>query len=201
MTIKYLFCAFISFICSAICYGQKSDSIINYLNFPESINFENKIYTLVSSSNSSPDHYLQEYIRKGDTNTIFNTKIYFEVLTGGINVTDIVSKKITALENLRGDNTIVDHKVYKKDGAVMLHFMISKISDDRQSVISSSRYVNLFKIFLDKTTGKKGVILFGFSANSRGEDYDDPEIAINAMRKHILKDVAAFDIPEVRLNN
>jgi len=199
MTKKVFLSSFITIAYCMICYSQKGDTVKNYLNFPTTINFENKEYTLIASSHPSSNYYKQDYIVLSEKDSNFNTKIYFEVSFDNIAISDIVNKKVAAIERQKNEKTIVERNIYRKDGAFMIHFMILKLSEDKESAISASRYVNLFKSVKDKKTGKDGIILFGFAASSKGQDYDDPDIVINAMRDYLLKDITSFKIPEILL--
>lgn len=180
-------------------YCQKTDTIKNYLNFPTILKFEDKEYSLSASSHPSTNYYKQDYIAYGEKDSILKTKLYFEVSFSNTTIADIVNKKVETIKKQKNEMNIVNHNVYKKDGAYMIHFMILQLADDKNSAISATRYVNLFKSVKDKTTGKDGILMFGFSASSKGEDYDDPNIVINAMRLYLLKDIPAFKIPEIML--
>jgi hypothetical protein len=188
----------ISFFLITAAYGQDNKPVKDYLNVKESIIFNNTAYNLSWTSHPADNFYKQEYIVKGDNPDKFKTMIMLDVITGDTKMEDVVSKKVLELKKLKESNPVINYQLFEKNEEVMLDFLISANSPDGKTINIVERNVYKYKKVISKS-GQKGVILFGVSVRSYGNDVSNFLTALNTNKSDLLNQVGKYHIPEITL--
>ena len=176
------------FICSIVSFGQSNKTATDNLNVPGPIIFEKNPYNLVWSSYPADNFYKQEYIAKGDTVTKFKTMILLDFVTGKTKIKDVVATKIAELKKMKETNPVVHYEMFENKGEYMLDFLLSENTPDGKLVSTVERNVYRYKIYTDKS-GHKGVLLFGVSTRSYGDDIDKFFADLKANRDDLINQV------------
>ena len=82
-------------------YGQTKKAVVDYLNLPGPIAFDSKSYNLSWTSHPSANYYKQEYIVKGDNVAKFNSMLMVELVTGDMQIKDVVAAKMEELRKMK----------------------------------------------------------------------------------------------------
>ncbi len=178
---------------SSFAYGQKP---VDKLNVPGPIVIGKKSHVLTWTSNPSAGFYKQEYIPAGDKVNKFKSMVLIDVNLGNFILKDIVGAKMDELKKMKEANPMVNYEVFQKNGEYLLDFLLSANSPDGKTIDIVERNVYRYKTFTDKT-GKKGVLLFGVSVRSYGNDIDDFLKGLKAGKAALLNEVAQYSIPVV----
>lgn len=189
----------VTLLFSAILYGQNNKAVTDYLRVPGPIVFERKPYNLTWTSHPATNFYKQEYIAAGDIVTKFKTMILIDFVTGS-NIKDVVGAKIDELKKLKEANPMVNYEILEnpKNGEYMLDFLLSQNAPDGKSMAVVERNVYRYKIATDKS-GQKGVLLFGVSTRSYGNDIDKFLASLKSNRNQLITNVSQFNIPEISI--
>lgn len=173
----------------------------DYLGIPGPVVFSNKSYHLSWSSHPAINFYKHEYVAKGDTVERFRSMILIDVMTGNVNLKDIVSGKIEELKKVKQQNPAVNYESFDnpKTGEYMLDFLLIANAADGSTNIAEHN-VYRYKKITDKS-GKTGVMLFGVSTRSYGNEITSFLNGLKANKSNIVKQVAEFNIPAVSLKN
>jgi hypothetical protein len=181
---------------SSFAYAQKP---VDKLNVPGPITINKKSYVLTWTSHPAADFYKQEYIPAGDDVNKFRSMVLVDVIMGGSNLKGIVDAKMAELKKMRETNPLVNYEVFLKNGEYLLDFILSANSADGKTIDIVERNVYRYKLFTDKS-GKKGVLLFGVSVRSYGNDIDNFLKALKANKPTLLDEVAQFNMPAVSVS-
>ena len=197
MAKKLLLPAFIICVFSMVSYGQTSTK--EYLHVPGPIVIQNKSYNLVWTSHPAENYFKQEYVTKGDVVTKFKSMVLVEVVLGDVQLKDIVETKVAELKKLKESNPIINYETFDnpKVGEYMIDFLIS---DDAPGGIPGilERNVYRYKEFVDKS-GQKGILLFGVSVRSYGEDIKNFLTSLKSTRNTLINEVAKFPLPKITI--
>ncbi|MEP7255365.1 MAG: hypothetical protein ABI666_06290 [Ferruginibacter sp.] len=183
---------------STVSFVQPNNTVVEYLSVPGPITINNYTYNLSWSSHPSADYYKQEYIGAKDNAEKYNKMVSVEVLLGDAKPADLAKTKINELNQLKQTNPIVNYETFQKNGEVILDFLLSQNSPDGKKIIILERNVYRYKAVTDKN-GKKGVMLFGISERSYGNDADTFLSALKKNKSVLINAVAAFNIPEISI--
>jgi len=178
---------------SSFAHGQKP---VDKLNVPGPITIGKKTHVLNWVSNPVAGFYKQEYIPAGDNENKFTSMVLIDVSLGDLKLKDIVDIKITELKKMKETNPMVNYEVFQKNGEYLLDFLLSANSPDGKTIDIAERNVYRYKIFTDKA-GKKGVLLFGVSVRSYGNDIDDFLKGLKTNKPTLLNEVAQFTMPVI----
>ena len=191
------FAAFLLF--SVISNGQTSKAVNDYLKVPGPINFDSKSYKLSWSSHPAADYYKQQYLLGGESADRFKSMILLDVLTGKVNVKDIVGAKVAELKKMKETNPVVNYEIFdnSKSGEYMLDFLLTANGADGKISIAE-RNVYRYTSFTDKS-GNKGVLLFGISVRSYGEAITSFLADLKKNKKDLVNQAAQFKIPSVTI--
>jgi hypothetical protein len=193
---------FAGLLCANISYGQDNPGITDYLNVPGPIQFNDTSYNLVWSSHPVYTYFKAEYLPTGDTVERFHKMLMLDLLLGNMKVTDITSQKIAELEKLKKTNPVINYTYFEnpdKKGEAILDFIIS---ENTPSGLVSTLEWNIYhyKKFTDKS-GHKGVLLFGISIRSYGNDIDAFLPSLKSYRNIVLPKFIECPIPQVAVLN
>lgn len=193
---KTLLILLVSVVFTTIVYGQTNKKVMDYLHVPGPVVFDNKSYNLSWSSHPAADFYKQEYIQKGENPDRFNAMILVDVSTGSTNIKEIVAAKIEEIKTMKLSNPVVNYESFAKDGEYIIDFLVSANSPDGKMMEVIERNVYRYKSFTDKS-GNKGVLLFGVSTRSYGDDIDQFLVALKSTKKSLVNAIAKFTLPEI----
>ncbi|MEO6546641.1 MAG: hypothetical protein ABIN94_01525 [Ferruginibacter sp.] len=194
-----IFIVLIMMIFSTTMQAQTQKVPADYVHVPGPILFDKQSFNLSWSSHPQPNFYKQEYIVKGDNPDQFKMMVLTDVLTGGSNLKDVVSAKISELKRMKETNPLVNYEVISnpKTGEYMIDFLLSANGAD--GVMNTvERNVYRYRSFTDKS-GKASVQLFGVSVRSYGKDITRFLTALKASRKDLVNKVSQFNLPEVKI--
>ncbi|MFZ1307514.1 MAG: hypothetical protein WAT20_02265 [Ferruginibacter sp.] len=175
-----------------------AQNAVDKLNVPGPIVIGKKPHVLTWTSNPTAGFYKQEYIPAGDNVNKFKSMIMLDVSLGNFMLKDIVGAKIAELKKMKATNPLVNYEMFQKNGEYLLDFLLSANSPDGKTVDIVERNVYRYKTFTDKT-GKKGIMLFGVSVRSYGNDIDAFLRSLKSGKAALLNEVAQFAIPAVTI--
>jgi hypothetical protein len=188
----------VSFVIAISSYAQTSKAVTEYLAVPGPIILNKESFGLVWSSHPSATYYKQEYIGSKDKVEKFKKMVMIEVLTGDARAADLAKAKIAELKQLKETNPLVNYEMFQKNGEIIIDFLLSENSPDGKSINVIERNVYRYKEITDKN-GKKGVMLFGVSERSYGNDVDAFLSSLKKNKSTLVNAVAAFVIPELTI--
>lgn len=180
---------------SAVSYAQKTT---DKLNVPGPILIDGKSHVLSWASNPSAGFYKQEYIPAGDDLNKFRSMVLLDVSVGNFQLKDIVSAKIAELKKMKESNPLVNYEIFQKNGEYLLDFLLSANAADSKTIDIVERNIYRYKIFTDRS-GKKGILLFGVSVRSYGNDIDNFLKALKTGKATLLNEIAQYNIPAVSI--
>lgn len=189
----------VSFIAT---HGQSHKPAIDYLKLGSVIVFEDQSYQLAWTSHPSNNFYKQEYIPKGDDITKFKKMMLIDLIVGNHDIRDVVTAKVMELKKLREINPIVNYEILENptNGEYILDFLLSENSADGNSIMVAERNVYRYRVFKDQS-GNKGILLFGISTRSYGQQIDKFLAGLKSSRKELISSVSQFAIPEVSFSD
>lgn len=190
----------LAILISSLSFGQTGKPVTEYLGIPGPVVINNGSYGLAWSAHPSPAYYKQEYIAVKDNLQRFKKMVLAEVLTGDAKPADLAKAKMAELDQLKKSNPIVNYEVFQKNGEILLDFLLSENSADGKKIVVLERSVYRYRAFTDKA-GKKGVMLFGVSERSYGDEADAFLVSLKKNKAVLLNAVAGFSIPEISLKN
>ncbi|MBL7703114.1 MAG: hypothetical protein JNM14_12755 [Ferruginibacter sp.] len=173
---------------------------VDKLNIPGPIIIGKKAHTLVWTAHPAADLYKQEYITAGDNLNKFKTMVLIEVSLGNFSLKDVVTAKMDELKKMKETNPLINYEVFQKNGEYLLDFLLSANSADGKTREIVERNVYRYKTFTDKSL-KKGIMLFGVSTRSYGNDIDNFLKSLKTAKPALLNEVAQFTIPVVTVFN
>jgi hypothetical protein len=182
---------------SSTIFAQTSSAPSDYLNVPGPISFNNSFYNLVWSSHPSNNFYKHEYLVKGDKVESFKSMLMMDVLTGEIDLKNIVGAKLNELKKMKESNPVVNYELIEnpKTGEYMIDFLLSANAADG-SINIIERNVYRYKNFTDKN-GHKGVFLFAVSSRAYGNEVQSFLTNLKGNRQDLMNKVAQFKMPEL----
>lgn len=180
--------------------AQNNKPATDYLKVPGPIVFDGRNFQLSWSSHPSPAYYKQEYLVKGEPAERFKTMILLEVLTGAVDLKEIVGNKVAELKKMKEMNPMINYELMdnSKLGEYMLDFLVSANAADGKTIAILERNVYRYKTFTD-ASGKKGVLLFAVSERSYDAATTPFLAALKGNRNKLLQLVARFTIPTVSI--
>lgn len=181
---------------SSFAYGQKP---VDKLKVPGPITIGKKTHLLSWAANPVAGFYKQEYIPAGENENKFRSMVLIDVSLGDFILKNIVDAKMEELKKMKETNPMVNYEVFQKNGEYLLDFLLSANSPDGKTMNIVERNVYRYKLFTDKA-GKKGVLLFGVSVRSYGNDIDNFLKSLKTDKSTLLNEVAQFTMPVVAVS-
>lgn len=175
----------------------RSDSAVDRLSLPESIEFNGESYRLSWSSHPKPDYYKQEYLPSGQTSERFQRMVLIEAIVRGVDINDAVAAKVSMLNKRKSTDPTVNFAVVKnpKNNEIILDFILSAEDPKGDDIVewNAYRYAAL------KGKGRaSGVLLFGISRRGYGDDATDFLRRLKLARPAEVNALAAYPLPVVR---
>jgi hypothetical protein len=189
----------LSFFCFT--FKNNKDDIKDYLNVPGPLLFDNTHYDLAWSSHPSNNYYAQEYIPEGDNIDNFNKMILINVIVSdSLKQDDVVASEIADLTKMQKENQAVQFKAYenKKTNEHMIDFLLTENELVGNHVKLAERNVYRYKQFTD-TSGQKGILLFGVSTRSYGNNIYSFFADLKEHRTDMVTKVGDFSIPKITI--
>ncbi|WP_080055701.1 hypothetical protein [Spirosoma aerolatum] len=180
--------------------AQAQPEPANYLQVPGPILFKGVPYHLTWSSHPNPTFYKQEYIGKGDNPNAFKTMLMLDVVTGHVDLNQVVASKIAEINQQNGPSPLVKYQLSKhpSTGEILLDFVMSQPAPDGRSLQIVERNVYRYKPFTS-ASGQQGVLLFGVCQRSYGSDTSLFVASLKQNRTALSTDVAQFRLPSVSI--
>jgi len=175
----------------------RSDTAVDRLSLPESIEFNGESYRLSWSSHPKPDYYKQEYLPSGQTSERFQRMVLIEAIVRGVDINDAVAAKVSMLNKRKSTDPTVNFAVVKnpKNNEIILDFILSAEDPKGDDIVewNAYRYAAL------KGKGRaSGVLLFGISRRAYGDNATDFLRTLKSVRPAEVKALATYPLPVVR---
>jgi hypothetical protein len=187
------------FLISTISHSQNTKVIKDYLGVAGPVSFDNKSYSLSWSSHPAANFYKQEYLIKGDSADKFKSMILFDLLTGNSTIKEIAAAKIEELKTAKATNPLVTYEIFDNPttGEYMIDFILTANSASGQLEIAERNIYRYTKF--TSASGQKGILLFGISTRSYGNDISQFLTNLKTGKKHLADLAAKFKMPVVKL--
>jgi len=133
------------------------------------IKFSDITYHLAWRSDPKPDYSKLEYLPKGQKLPSYRNMLMLERLSNGITVEDVVQHKVAHLSKHKKTDPVVNYDLIqnKKTGEYLLDFTLSGEDEKGNRIVEW----NAYRYIPYKTAnGKKGVLLYGYSARGYGDE-------------------------------
>lgn len=181
-------------------YGQTSKAASDYLNLPGPVLFDGKSYNLAWSSHPAGNYYKQEYITAGDDVAKFSTMLMVELVTDNGKIKEVAGAKVAELKKMQESNPMIYYESFEnpKTGEVMIDFLLTQNNPDGQSMSIAERNVYRYMPFVGKSD-QKGIVLFGVSTRSYGNNIDAFLVSLKGKRKELVNKVAQYKFPELKI--
>ncbi|MES2808922.1 MAG: hypothetical protein V4619_09880 [Bacteroidota bacterium] len=166
------------------------------MNITGPIKFGNNEYLLSWSSHPAANFYKQEYLIKGDNPDKFQQMLMIDFVITANKVKDVITAKVTELEELKKKNPAVQYEVFENNEEFMLDFLVTQNSADGKKVEIVERNVYRYKYIREKS-GKSGVLMFGVSTRSYGNDITTFFEKLKGDRFDVINALGQFQIPQV----
>jgi hypothetical protein len=171
---------------------------IDYMHIPGPILFDNETYYLAWSSRPVDNYYKQEYIAKGDSLEHFKRLVLLDVLEDTVKPADLVYLKIKDLNKRKKTDLVVKYNLIESpDSSQYLIDFVESEGMPKIDFVEWNAY--LYKAFIDKK-GHKGVMLFGVSTRSYGNNAADFIGALSNLRESVIQQLIKYPVPEVNLD-
>lgn len=187
------------FIYAVSSIAQTKSKATDYLTVAGPVNFDKKAYYLDWSSNPTANFYKQEYLAKNEITGQYNTMLMIDAVVTNKTVAAVAAEKIEELKKMKAANPIVNYESFNNPatGEYMIDFLLSA-NDANGKLSIVERNVYRYKAFTDKS-GKKGVLLFGVSKRSYGNNIDSFLKALKASKSELVTLVSKFTLPEITI--
>ena len=175
----------------------RSDSAVDRLSLPESIEFNGESYRLSWSSHPKPDYYKQEYLPSGQTSERFQRMVLIEAIVRGVDINDAVAAKVSMLNKRKSTDPTVNFAVVKnpKNNEIILDSILNAEDPKGDDIVEWNAYRYAA---LKGKGGASGVLLFGISRRGYGDDATDFLRRLKAARPGEINALAAYPLPSVR---
>ncbi len=184
---------------TGLSYGQNG-KMIDHLNVPGPIVFDNVAYSVAWTSHPSTTYYKQEYIKKGDVVSKFGSMLLMEVLTGKAKIKDVLDAKVAELKSMQAANPFITYEIISNPpkGEYMLDFLVTDNAPDGKSVRIAERNIYRYRTYTDKT-GENGIILIGISVRSYGGDTKKFIELARSNKNELVGKAKQFTIPAITI--
>ncbi len=175
----------------------RSDSAVDRLSLPDTIEFNGEGYRLSWSSHPKPHYYKQEYLPAGQTSERFQRMMLVEAILRGVDINDAVAAKVSMLNKRKSTDPTVNFAVVKnpKNGEIILDFILSAQDPKGEDIIEWNAYRYAA---LKGNGGTSGVLLFGISRRGYGDDATNFLRRLKSARPAEISALATYPLPVVR---
>jgi hypothetical protein len=175
----------------------RSDTALDRLSLPDSIEFNGESYRLSWSSHPNPYYYKQEYLPPGQTSERFQRMLLIEAIVRGVNVNGAVNAQVTMLNKRKSTDPTVSFALVKnpKNDEIILDFILSTQDSKGSDIVEWNAYRYAA---LRGKGGASGVLLFGISRRAYGDDATNFLRRLKSARPAEVNALAAYPLPVVR---
>jgi len=133
------------------------------------IKFSDITYHLVWRSDPKPGYSKLEYLPKGQKLPSYRNMLMLERLSNGMKVKDAVNHQVAFLRERQKIDPVVNYDVIqnKKTGEYLLDFILGGEDEKGNRIVEWNAYRY---IPYKSAKGKKGVLLYGYSARGYGDE-------------------------------
>jgi len=188
--------SFIALLFAALCNGQTKNAVVEYLNVPGPVALNKTNFNLAWTSHPSETYYKQEYVPAGQNVEKFSKMVSVELLVSDATVADLANAKVEELTKMKATNPVINYEIFRKDGEILLDFLISQNSSDGKKVDIIERNVYRYTAYSGKE-GKVGVVLFAASERAYGDDVERFLLSLKKNKPLLLNAVGALTLPKV----
>jgi hypothetical protein len=175
----------------------RSDSAVDRLSLPDSIEVNGESYRLSWSSHPNPNYYKQEYLPPGQTSERFQRMLLIEAIVRGIDLNGAVNAQVTMLNKRKSTDPTVNFALLKnpKNDEIILDFILSLQDSKGTDIVEWNAYRYAA---LRGKGGASGVLLFGISRRAYGDDATNFLRRLKSARPAEVNALAAYPMPAVR---
>ena len=137
---------------------------------------------------------------KGDNAAKFNSMLMVELVTGDLQIKDVVAAKVEELKKIKESNPFVNYESFDnpKTGEYMIDFLLSQNTPDGKDISIAERNIYRYLPFADKA-GKKGIILFAISTRSYGDKIQPFLVSLKSKKSDLVNKMAQYKFPELKI--
>jgi hypothetical protein len=158
----------------------RSEAVVERLSVPQSFEFNGESYRLSWSSHPRPHYYKQEYLPSGQTSERFERMILIEA---------------TVRAQVDRSNRQFRYPQEFKNDEIILDFILSAQDSKGEDIVEWNAYRYAA---LKGKGGVSGVVLFGISRRSYGDDATNFLRRLKSARPAEINALAAYPLPFVR---
>ena len=175
----------------------RSDSAVDRLSLPDSIEFNGESYRLSWSSHPNPNYYKQEYLPPGQTSERFQRMVLIEAIVRGVDVNGAVNAQVTMLNKRKSADPTVNFALLRnpKNDEIILDFILSAQDSKGADIVEWNAYRYAA---LRGKGGVSGVLLFGISRRAYGDGATDFLRRLKSARPAEVNALATYPLPVVR---
>ena len=179
-----------------LCTTIDALAVENYLNTPNTLNFDNTAFTLGWSSHPREIQYLQEYFPKGQSPENFKDMLSVWVFVGDFPAKQYIQNMANNYEERKKTDKSCNYQIYENDGEYMFDCLLSE--DD-------GKFVNAveFNIYRCKNTsidGKQVLLICFYSQQAKGDDIMPFLTDLKELRGRLILAMAKFEYPQIKLS-
>lgn len=182
-------------------FRDNKNEIRDYFNIPGPLSFDKADYNLAWTSHPADNYYVQEYLPQDEKVDNFKNMLLLNVIVSdSLKSEDLVAAKLAELSKIQKENPVTQFKSYDNPhtGEHIIDFLLSVNEPDGKHLSLVERNVYRYKYFVDKS-GQKGILLFGVSTRSYGNDIYKFFADLKEHRAEMITKVGAFSIPEITI--
>ena len=160
---KKFFVSFIAILCTTLLNGQ---TVTEYFDAGNPINFDGTDFYLGWSSNPTSGYYLQEYYPKGEVPEHYNKMFTVSLLEGNLTPEMAAQAKINELEKRKETDKVCNYQMLDKEGEYIVDFVVSDMGSGELTTVEwNLHYYKIVKI------GDKDYLFLTFlSQRAYGDD-------------------------------
>jgi len=153
------------------------------------LTFSGTTYHMVWCADPTPAYKKCEYLPKGQALSNYRNMVLVEQLSSDMTVSDVVRRQVAFLRQRQQEQNdpVANHRVLTQEstGEFLLDFVLSGRDANDQVIVEWNAYRYIPTQGAD---GKKGVLLYGYSARGYGDEGGrDFLIALKEERPHIVQ--------------
>jgi hypothetical protein len=165
---------------------------VDYLEFGETLKFNNKEFDITWSSHPNDHYYKQEYLPKGETLENYNEMILVEAVHGDISLRDGLDAKAAELNERKKWDFVANYQVYENENIPNEGIIDFVVSD------TNTRYEwNLYRF----QKQKHALVLFAYSYKAILNDDNDLKKFFTHIKKNksnMINRLTSYEIPETQ---
>ncbi len=164
------------------------------IGVPGPLSLDGIDHSLAASSKPKPTYYRQEYLPSGQQLDSYQRMLQVE-LVGGAAVADAVKTQVTALDQRKKTDPVVNYdvRVKQETGEALLDFVLAGKTQAGEDFIEW----NVYRYVPATLAGKKATQLYGLSLRAYGKGREDFLKNLKQTRPKEVNAVALAQVPKV----